>query len=109
MAEEYIQVLMTAGSDEEAARLAQTLVEARLAACVQTVGPITSRYWWEGEVQTEQEWLCVAKTTAARYEALSERVRADHSYEIPEITAIPVVGGLAEYLGWIRREVDASA
>jgi len=99
-----LQVVTTVGSREEADRLAGALVGERLAACVQVVGPIWSRYWWQGEVETAEEWLCVVKTTEARYAAVEARVKALHSYEVPEITATPVVAGSAEYLDWVAAE-----
>ena len=70
---EYLQVPTTAGSEEEAERIGAALVERRLAACVQVVGPIASRYRWQGEVETAREWICVAKTEAARYTDGSRR------------------------------------
>jgi len=99
-----VQVVTTVGGREEADRLAGVLVGERLAACVQVVGPIWSTYWWQGEVETAEEWLCVVKTTEARYAAVEARVKALHSYDVPEITATPVVAGSAEYLGWVAAE-----
>ena len=99
-----VQVVTTVGGREEADRLAGVLVGERLAACVQVVGPIWSTYWWQGEVETAEEWLCVVKTTEARYAAVEARVKALHSYEVPEITATPVVAGSAEYLDWVAAE-----
>jgi periplasmic divalent cation tolerance protein len=104
---EYVQVLTTVGSEEEAERIAAALVEARLAACVQTIGPISSRYRWRGEVEEAREWQCLAKTEAARYAEVEEPIRAVHSYEEPEILAIPVLAGSAGYLAWISENVGA--
>lgn len=98
---EYLEVTTTAGSEQEAERIAAALVERRLAACVQTIGPIASRYRWQGEVETAHEWMCVAKTTAARYPELESAIRELHSYEEPEIVATPIVAGSAGYLAWI--------
>ncbi len=97
----YLQVLTTAGSEEEAERIAAALVERRLAACVQTVGPIASRYRWQGKVETAREWLCLAKTEAGRYRDLEAAIRELHSYEEPEIVATPIVAGSQGYLDWI--------
>jgi len=80
------------------------LVAARHAACVQVVGPITSRYWWEGAVEVSEEWLCLAKTTADRYPALEAAIRQLHSYDEPEIVAVAVVAGSPSYLEWVLRE-----
>jgi periplasmic divalent cation tolerance protein len=84
-----IMVLMTAGSREEAARLAEMLVGARLAACVQILPEMESVYHWKGEVRRDPEFLLLAKTTEARFTLLEREVRALHSYETPEIVALP--------------------
>ncbi|MBW3556312.1 MAG: divalent-cation tolerance protein CutA [Actinobacteria bacterium] len=101
----HFQLITAVGSEADAGRLATLLVEQRLAACVQVVGPVTSTYWWEGRVQTEAEWLCLVKTTAAALEPAMEAIRAEHSYDEPEITATPIVAGSPGYLGWIDQEV----
>ena len=101
-----VQVLTTAGSEEEAERIAELLVERRLAACVQVVGPIASRYRWQGAIEEEREWQCLAKTTRAAYDAVEAAIREAHSYEEPEIIAIPIVAGSAGYLAWIEANVD---
>jgi periplasmic divalent cation tolerance protein len=98
---EYLQVLTTAGSEEEAEQIAAALVERRLAACVQTVGPITSRYRWQGEIETAREWLCLVKTEAERYAGVETAIRELHSYEEPEIVATPIVAGSQGYLDWL--------
>jgi periplasmic divalent cation tolerance protein len=105
---EFLQVLTTAGTREEADAIAQALVEAGLAACVQVVGPVTSRYWWDGAIETADEWLCLAKTTAARYPDVEDAIRQLHSYDEPEIVAVPVVAGSPSYLDWVARETDTS-
>lgn len=102
---EHVQVLTTAGSEEEAGRIAALLVERRLAACVQVVGPITSRYHWRGAIEEEREWQCLAKTTRAAYEQVEAAIREVHSYEEPEIIAIPILAGSAGYLAWIDENV----
>jgi periplasmic divalent cation tolerance protein len=104
---DYVQVLTTAGSEEEAERIASLLVERQLAACVQVVGPIVSCYRWQGKVETEREWQCLAKTTAAAYEAVEAAIREVHSYDEPEIIATPILAGSAGYLAWIDDNVDA--
>jgi periplasmic divalent cation tolerance protein len=102
---ECLQVATTAGSEEEAERIAAALVERRLAACVQVIGPISSRYRWQGAVERATEWICVAKTSAARYGEVEAAVRELHSYEEPEIVATPIVAGSAGYLAWIGQSV----
>ncbi len=102
---EYLQVQTTAGSEKEAERLAAALVERRLAACVQVIGPIVSRYRWQGEVEQAHEWLCLAKTEAERYAELEAAIRELHSYEEPEVIATPIVAGSARYLDWLGENV----
>ena len=96
-----IMVLMTAGSREEAARLAEMLVGAHLAACVQILPEMESVYRWEGRVQREPEFLLVAKTTAACFEDLEREVRALHTYQTPEIVALAITAVSAPYLEWL--------
>jgi periplasmic divalent cation tolerance protein len=101
----YVQVLTTTGSEEEAGRIAELLVERRLAACVQVVGPVVSRYRWEGAVEEAREWQCLVKTTRAAYEEVEAAIREVHAYEEPEIVATPIVAGSAGYLAWIEENV----
>ena len=98
-------VLMTAGSREEAVRLADILVVARLAACVQILPEIESVYHWEGNVERAPEVLLLAKTTLSNFAALESAVRALHSYEIPEIIALPITAASAPYLAWLTASV----
>ncbi len=101
---EYVQVLTTVDSDDDGVRLGRGIVEARLAACVQIIGPIRSLYWWEGKVDDSREWQLLIKTTAERFPALEEHIKANHSYDTPEIIATPILAGSAEYLGWVSDE-----
>jgi periplasmic divalent cation tolerance protein len=98
---EYVQVLTTVGSEEEAAQIGGALLERRLVACVQTIGPIVSRYRWRGKLEEEREWQCLAKTEAGLYPKVEAAIRDSHSYEEPEILAIPVLAGSRGYLDWI--------
>jgi periplasmic divalent cation tolerance protein len=100
-----IVVLMTAGSREEAVRLADMLVVARLAACVQILPEIESVYHWQGKVERAPEVLLLAKTTEANFAALEAAVRSLHSYETPEIVALPITAGSAPYLEWLTANV----
>ncbi|HEX4131173.1 MAG TPA: divalent-cation tolerance protein CutA [Pirellulales bacterium] len=102
--DEYLVVMTTVDSVAGAEGLATTLVERRLAACVQITGPVSSTYRWEGEITRSQEWLCLIKTRRASYEALEAAIRELHSYQTPEIVAVPIVAGSAEYLKWIDEE-----
>jgi periplasmic divalent cation tolerance protein len=101
-----ILVLMTAGSREEAARLAEMLVGARLAACVQIMPEMESIYHWQGEIKRDPEFLLLAKTTRARFEELEREVRALHSYETPEIIALPITAASIPYLSWLTETVE---
>jgi periplasmic divalent cation tolerance protein len=105
--ETAIVVLMTAASREEAARLAEMLVGARLAACVQILPEMESIYWWEGAIQRAPEILLLVKTTAGRFAAIEREVRALHSYETPEIVALPVTDISAPYLEWLTSSLSA--
>lgn len=100
-------VFSTAASLAEATRIADALVEERLAACVTVVPGARSVYRWQGRVEHADEVLLVVKTVAARLEALTARVRALHSYEVPELVAVPITGGWPPYLAWLADEVAA--
>ena len=105
---EPLVVLMTAGSQEEAERIAEALVAEMLAACVNVVPGVTSIYRWEGKVQRDQEWLLVAKSRRDMLDRLVERVQALHSYDVPEIIALPLAGGSEPYLRWLDSVVEGS-
>lgn len=99
---EYVQVLTATDSEEQAKALARGLVEARLAGCVQVVGPVTSVYRWKGQVEAAREWLCVAKTRKALYARVEAFIRERHTYEVPEIIAVPISHGSEAYLAWLN-------
>jgi len=100
----YRFVYMTTGSLEEARRIGRTLVEERLAACVNILDGMHSLYWWEGAVQDEPETVLIAKTRADLLERLTERVRALHSDTCPCVVALPIEGGNPAFLQWIGEE-----
>ncbi|MEX0789918.1 MAG: divalent-cation tolerance protein CutA [Actinomycetota bacterium] len=103
MAESFLQVTTTTESHDGAQDLARAIVEARLAACVQVMA-IQSTYWWNNEIEIGQEWMCLMKTTAARYAALEAFIKQNHPYETPEIVATEITIGSDEYLNWIGSE-----
>ena len=94
-------VLITAPNADEAARLAETIVSERLAACVNVVGGVTSIYRWQGEVTRDNETLMIVKTTADRYDELERRIKELHSYTTPEVIALKIERGAADYLHWL--------
>jgi periplasmic divalent cation tolerance protein len=106
--DDCLQVTVAASSREEADRLTGSAVEHRLAACGQVLGPVASTYHWEGRVQQAQEWLCLLKTTRARYPELERHLRATHRYRNPEIIATPIAAGSDAYLRWLRAETASS-
>ena len=98
-------VLTTSGSEEEARKIAQHLVEHHLAACVNIVSRIESIYRWEGKVESNPEWLLLIKTTAEKFPNVRNAIRELHSYDLPECIAIVVEDGSEEYLDWIAGSV----
>ena len=101
-----IIVLVTCGSPKEARKIARALVEQRLAACVSEIGvPVASTYRWKGKVETAKEFLLLIKTSKKRFAAMRDSVRKLHSYEVPEILALPIAAGSRDYLDWIAASV----
>jgi periplasmic divalent cation tolerance protein len=101
---QYLQVQTTTDSRAEAMELAKAAVEARLAACGQVAGPVTSTYWWNDELERAEEWFVFFKLPADRYEDLAEFLAERHSYDEPEILATPFVAGSPSFFGWITDE-----
>lgn len=99
-------VLVTAGSEAEAGAIAQTLVAEKLAACV-NIFPVQSTYRWQGEVQRDAEWQLFIKTDLQRFAELESRIRALHSYDVPEIIALPIQAGSAPYMAWLAEQTTA--
>ena len=100
---------ITASSGDQARRIGRTLVQARLAACVNIIPGMNSIYWWEGEIQEDAEVVVIAKTRESLLPKLIETVKSVHSYDCPCIIAVPVLGGNPGYLDWIGRETRPSA
>lgn len=101
MQSEHLVVMVTAPMGTGEAELAKTLVTERLAACVNLVPAVRSFYVWEDKLQDDSEVLLIIKTTADRYPALEARVKALHPYQVPEIIALPILRGQADYLAWV--------
>jgi periplasmic divalent cation tolerance protein len=89
-----------------AERLAAVLVQERLVACAQVLGPVSSTYRWQGSIERSAECYCHLKTTVARLPVLEARIRELHPYEVPEIIALPIIGGNSDYLRWIEEAVS---
>ena len=101
---QHIVVFVTAGSEAEAETLAKALAEEHLAACVNIISPIRSFYRWQVRIAEDREWLLVIKTQAAGFDALATRVHTLHSYEVPEVIALPILAGAQGCLAWIQQE-----
>jgi periplasmic divalent cation tolerance protein len=103
-----ILVLSTAGSDQEASKIAQGLVERRLAACVNIVPNVRSIYRWQGKIEESPEYLLIIKTEEGRFTALRAALEEMHSYELPECIAVPISHGSERYLDWIAESTQSS-
>jgi periplasmic divalent cation tolerance protein len=101
---QFLQVQTTTDSRAEAMELSRAAVESRLAACAQVAGPVASVYWWEDGLERAEEWLVLLKLPADRYDELASFITERHSYDEPEIVALPIVAGSAAYLNWMREE-----
>jgi periplasmic divalent cation tolerance protein len=102
---EYVQIITTAGTRNDAEMIARVLVDRRLAACVQLFGPIFSTYRWQGSIETNQEWQCAIKTRRDLFAQVEATIRKLHPYDVPEILALPILSASQNYLEWIDTEV----
>ncbi|MFO7459296.1 MAG: divalent-cation tolerance protein CutA [Desulfatiglandales bacterium] len=102
----FVQVSTTVEKREDAEKLAALVVGKRLAACVQVLGPVKSTYWWQGKVEDAEEWLCLMKTRQDLYKPLEKAIKSIHSYDEPEIVALPILEGGEGYLRWIEKETS---
>ncbi len=103
---EAIVILVTCGSEEEAVRIAQALVEEHLVACANIVSPIRSIYRWEGKIWDEREWLLLLKTQRKRFAEIESKVKSLHSYAVPEIVSLPILEGTPSYLQWLEEMTE---
>ena len=105
---EHCVIFITAGSKEEAEKISRGLVESKLAFCVSTLPKVKSTYYWEDKIHVDKEFLLIVKTRQDQYEALETWVKNNHSYEVPEIIALPIEQGLPAYLNgiddWIAKD-----
>ena len=100
----FVEIKTTCSTEQEARTIAASIVESRLAACVQ-VSPISSIYRWQGKIETSDEWLCIIKTTNERYPAVRDAILHMHSYECPQIVVLSIKDGTNDYLNWIEEVV----
>jgi periplasmic divalent cation tolerance protein len=103
---QVVVVMVTTASQDEAMKIANQVVQSRLAACASTIPAVRSTYWWEGKLMNDQESLLLIKTTSDKFNSLEETIRKIHSYKVPEIIAIPVCQGFPPYLEWVHRETS---
>jgi len=104
---EYIQVITTVEHKADAEKIAKILVEKRLAACVQIIGPLTSYFQWQKKLDSAQEYLCQIKSRDDLFAELEAEIKSNHPYEVPEILAIPITNGGKDYLNWLAAELKA--
>ena len=105
---EFVVVFVTVGSADEGDRLARALVESRLAACVNRVKSVQSIYRWQGKIESSEEELLIVKTRRDLFERLKEKIQQLHSYQVPEIIALPIIEGNENYLRWLDEELAES-
>ena len=103
----YIVVIMTAADKEEAVKIVRHLLGERLIACANIVGPVSSLFWWEGKIDEADEFLVFMKSKEKLFKRLSERAKEIHSYQVPEIIALPVIEGLPSYLDWLGASLQS--
>ncbi len=103
--DQMLVILITTGTEKEAQTIADVLLKHRRAACVNIVPTVSSLFWWEGKIDSDRESLLIVKTRASVLKGLVGLVKEVHSYDVPEIIALPILGGNPDYLEWIAREV----
>jgi len=103
---DYVVLFITTGADEEAQLISRVLLEQRKAACVNIVPEVSSLFWWQGKIDSSRESLLVVKTRASLVDEIVQLVKSVHSSEVPEVIALPIVGGSRDYLDWIEKELE---
>jgi periplasmic divalent cation tolerance protein len=102
--EQFIVVLITCPSQEEAERLSNKILSERLAACVNIINGVHSLFHWQGQIESDQESLMIVKTRSLLLAQLKTFVQENHPYDVPEIIAVPIIGGSDDYLNWVKSE-----
>lgn len=102
---EYLQVFISVSSKSEIEKITKILLEKNLVACVQVLGPMESTYKWKGKIEKAKEWLCILKTKQSLYQKVEEEIKNIHSYEVPEIVAVPITKGSEDYLNWVDKSL----
>ncbi|MHC3129941.1 MAG: divalent-cation tolerance protein CutA [Candidatus Bathyarchaeota archaeon] len=102
----YVVVIMTVPNREEAVKIVRTLLEEKLIACANLMDPVSSFFWWQGKIAEEKEVLVIMKSHKTLFKKLSERVTELHSYDVPEILALPIVNGSQAYLDWMNAALE---
>ncbi len=105
--DEYLLVISTVSSETEGKNIAQKIVEERLAACVTVTSAVQSFYWWEERIANDQEFILFIKTKTSLFQKLEQRIKTLHSYQVPEIIALPIQTGSMEYLDWIKQNTQS--
>jgi len=100
-------IIMTTSTNEEATKIVRCLLEERLIACANIIGPISSLFWWNDKIEEATEFLVFMKSNTKLFDKLSERVKAIHSYEVPEIIALPILKGSPSYLSWLEANLQS--
>jgi periplasmic divalent cation tolerance protein len=103
----YLIVLMTASSREEAVKIVRVLLEEKLIACANVVDAVSSFFWWQGKIEEEKEALAIMKSSEKLFKKLSQRVAELHSYDVPEILALPIGDGSQSYLDWLKDSLES--
>jgi periplasmic divalent cation tolerance protein len=104
---EYIQAITTVEHKTDAEKIAKILVEKRIAACVQIIGPVMSYFQWQGKLDSAEEYLCLIKSRDDLFSELEAEIKSIHPYEVPEIIATPIIKGGRDYLNWLAAELEA--
>ncbi|MEM3623454.1 MAG: divalent-cation tolerance protein CutA [Candidatus Bathyarchaeia archaeon] len=105
MEKDYVIVLVTTANRKEAEKISKALLNERLIACANIIGPISSLFWWREKIEGAEEYVLLMKTRFDMFEKLTEKVKVLHSYEVPEIIAIPIIQGFKPYLEWLNASV----